>query len=156
VRELSRELAALLAQLTAHAGHEQRFIHPLLERKASGLAFDGEHEALEADQLALARLLGEVEETEPLQRQAQGLAFYRALNVFIARYLRHLAAEEETMSLLWERCTDAELGAVMASFGASRPLEEALADMGWMLPALSAAEQSEMIRGMSAALGRGA
>jgi iron-sulfur cluster repair protein YtfE (RIC family) len=156
VRELSRELAALLAQLTAHAGHEQRFIHPLLERKASRLAFDGEHEALEADQLALARLLGEVEEAAPLQRQAHGLAFYRALNVFIARYLRHLAAEEETMSLLWERCTDAELGAVMASFGASRPLEEALADMGWMLPALSAAEKSEMIRGMSAALGRGA
>jgi hypothetical protein len=60
------------------------------------------------------------------------------------------------MVLLWERCTDAELGAVMASFGASRPLEEALADMGWMLPALSAEEQSEMIRGMSAALGRGA
>jgi hypothetical protein len=40
----------------------------------------------------------------------------------------------------------------MAAFGASRPLGEALADIGWMLPALSAPEQSELISGMARSL----
>ena len=58
------------------------------------------------------------------------------------------------MPLLWERCSDHELRAVMARFGASRTLDETLADIGWMLPALSAEERAELIGGFSAALAR--
>jgi hypothetical protein len=60
------------------------------------------------------------------------------------------------MPVLWEHCNDEELAAVIAAFGASRPLGEALADIDWMLPALSASEQSELISGMARSLGSSA
>ncbi len=143
---------ATLAQLSSHAMHEARFIHPVLTEKTGESPFDAEHDALETDQAQLERRLELVSSAPHSERRALGLAFYRALNVFIARYLEHLAREEETMPVLWDRCTDEELAAVMAAFGASRPLGEALADIGWMLPALSAPEQSELISGMARSL----
>jgi iron-sulfur cluster repair protein YtfE (RIC family) len=142
---------ATLAQLSSHAMHEARFIHPLLTEK-TGESFDAEHDALETDQAQLEQRLESVSSAPHSERRGLGLAFYRALNIFIARYLEHLAREEETMPVLWDRCTDEELAAVMAAFGASRPLGEALADIGWMLPALSAPEQSELISGMARSL----
>lgn len=154
LQALSRMLASLVEQLSAHAGHEQRFIHPLMALKMESVPFDAEHEALEEKQRELVRLMDEVASVSKAQRRERGLVFYRALNVFIACYLEHLDAEERAMRVLWERCSDEELGAVLSGFGASRPIGEALADMGWMLPALSAAEQAELISGMSAALAR--
>lgn len=151
---LSQSLEAVLGQLTAHAGHEEKFIHPLLSRKLDANPFDAEHARLEAEQRRLAVLMREVLAAPGERRRPSGLALYRALNVFIARYLEHLEGEERMMTVLWERCTDEELVAVLAAFGASRPVEEALADIGWILPALSASEQAEMIAGMSAALSR--
>jgi iron-sulfur cluster repair protein YtfE (RIC family) len=142
---------ATLAQLSSHAMHEARFIHPLLTEK-TGESFDAEHDALETDQAQLEQRLESVSSAPHSERRGLGLAFYRALNIFIARYLEHLAREEETMPVLWDQCTDEELAAVMAAFGASRPLGEALADIGWMLPALSAPEQSELISGMARSL----
>jgi iron-sulfur cluster repair protein YtfE (RIC family) len=151
---LAASLRALVNRLSVHARHEARFIHPLLAEKIGATPFDAEHEALEAQQAELGRLFSEVERARVGERRRVGEAFYRALNVFIARYLEHIDREEQTMPLLWERCSDAELAAVMARFGASRALDEALTDFGWMLPALSAPEQAELIGGMSAALGR--
>lgn len=152
VASLTSDFATLLAKLSAHAGHEERFIHPLLEEKLGPTGLDAEHAELEALQRELERRLDEVA-SSPAARLA-GLAFYRALNAFIARYLQHLDHEEATMPLLWERCSDHELRAVMARFGASRTLDETLADIGWMLPALSAEESAELIGGFSAALAR--
>jgi hypothetical protein len=40
----------------------------------------------------------------------------------------------------------------MARFAASRPLGAALADLGWMLPALNAVERAELLHGMSSAV----
>lgn len=151
---LAAETRALFRRLTAHAGHESRFIHPLLAEKTGTTPFDAEHEALEAKQNELGRLLDGIARAPTETRRACGDAFYRALNLFVAQYLAHIAEEEGSMPMLWERCSDAELVGVMARFGASRSLEEALADIGWMLPALSAPEQAELIGGMSAALVR--
>lgn len=154
LQALADALGGLLARLSSHARHEASFIHPLLEAKtgAVGREFDAEHEVLEEEQARLARLLAGVSSTAVDERTVQGLAFYRALNAFIARYLEHLDREEAVMPVLWERCSDDELRSVMARFAASRPLDEALADMGWMLPALSGSEQAELIGGMAAAL----
>lgn len=151
---LSDSLDALLAQLTAHAGHEEKFIHPLLARKLDTNPLDAEHAALDAEQRRLAHMMQELVAAPEMHRRELGLAFYRALNVFIARYLEHLDGEERMMPMLWERCTDEELAAVLRAFGASRAVEEALADIGWILPALNAPERAEMIAGMSAVLGR--
>lgn len=155
LQALSRALGSLVNQLKAHAGHEERFIHPLMARKMESVPFDADHEVLEAKQRELARLMDEVATAPEAQRRERGLVFYRALNVFIACYLEHLDAEECAMRVLWERCSDKELGQVLAGFGGSRPIGQALADMAWMLPALSAAEQAELIGGMSTAFARG-
>jgi iron-sulfur cluster repair protein YtfE (RIC family) len=154
LQALAEALRGLLARLSSHAKHEATFIHPLLEAKtgAGRRALDAEHEALEAEQASLSRLLASVSSPDADARTVRGLAFYRALNAFIARYLEHLDREEAAMPVLWERCSDDELRSVMTRFGASRPLDEALADMGWMLPALSGSEQAELIGGMAAAL----
>jgi hypothetical protein len=153
LQALAEALGGLLARLSSHARHEATFIHPLLEAKAAGGgAFDADHEALEAEQARLAHMLAGASSATVDARPVLGLAFYRALNAFIARYLEHLDREEAAMPVLWERCSDDELRSVMARFGTSRPLDEALADMGWMLPALSGSEQAELIGGMAAAL----
>lgn len=154
VSALAARIKALLARLSAHAGHEARFIHPLIAEKTGACSFDSEHEALEAEQEALAGLLDTLAGSPQAGRGLRGLAFYRALNLFIARYLEHLDREEATMPMLWARCNDEELAAVMARFGASRPLEEALGDIGWMLPSLNTEEQRELIGGVSVALRR--
>lgn len=152
VAALAAELRRLAARLSAHARHEERFIHPLLAEKLGASGFDAEHAQIEALQRELESRLEALAccaDPEP-----GGAAFYRTLNVFIARYLEHLEREEATMPLLWERCSDAELAEVMKRFGASRTLDETLADVGWMLPALSAAEQKELIGGVGAAIAR--
>jgi iron-sulfur cluster repair protein YtfE (RIC family) len=154
VAGLAAGLRAMLSKLSTHARHEARFIHPLLLEKTGASPFDAEHDELEAQQEQLDHLFGEIERAVAGARRRAGEAFYRALNVFIARYLEHIEREERTMPVLWERCSDSELAGVMARFGASRPLDEALTDFGWMLPSLSAPEQAELIGGMSAALGR--
>lgn len=154
VRGLSQALDGVLGRLSSHARHEARFIHPLLAQKTGECPFDTEHDALEEEQESLARLLATCAKAPAGERNARGLAFYRAINAFIARYLEHLDREEGTMPLLWERCSDDELRAVMARFAASRPLDEALTDIGWMLPALSGPEQAELVGGMTAALAR--
>lgn len=152
VSALAARVKALLARLSAHAGHEARFIHPLIAEKTGACSFEAEHEALEREQEALADLLDAVARSQQAERGLRGLAFYRALNLFIARYLEHLDREEAAMPMLWAHCSDEELGAVMARFGASRPLEEALADVVWMLPTLNGHEQAELIGGVSKAL----
>ncbi|HYD55317.1 MAG TPA: hemerythrin domain-containing protein [Burkholderiales bacterium] len=149
---LAAELDGVLRRLSAHAGHEERFIHPLLAEKLGDTAFDREHAELESAQRALQDRLDAIARARTEERRPFGLTFYRALNVFVAKYLEHIDREEQTLPALWERCTDEELRAVLARFGASRPVEEALADIGWMLPALSAPEQAELIGGLSAAL----
>ncbi len=148
---LATELRTLLARLTGHAHHEERFVHPLLETKLGSKPFDEEHQALDREQGALAGLIAETMAAPVEERAARGLAFYRALNVFICRYLEHLDREEAAMPLLWQRCTHEELAQVMARFGASRTLEEMLADLRWMLPALSPAEQRELLAGVAKA-----
>ncbi len=144
------ELRALLARLSAHARHEAEFIHPLLAEKL-GQTFDVDHASLELEQARLVREAERLPGTPPAERAEAGLRVYRGLNGFIARYLAHLEEEESVMPRLWERCTDAELGGVIARFAASRSADEALADIGWMLPALSAVERAELLAGLVSA-----
>jgi hypothetical protein len=142
---LMRELSEALGKLSAHAAHEARFIHPLLQEKL-GATFDEEHAALENLQDGLIGELATVAQAAHGERRTRGLVFYRGLNRFIARYLEHLEREEAAMPLLREKCTDEELSGVLARFGASRTPGEAAGDLAWMLPALSPAERDELVR----------
>ncbi len=141
------EVREVLERLAAHAGHEERFLHPLIRAKLGDTHFDSAHAELEQAQRNLCARLMALGEAAP-ERAEHGLAFYRALNVFIADYLQHLDEEECLMPQIWAACSDAELGDVMARFAASRPLPSALADLGWMLPALNPVERAELLQGM--------
>src|SRR5579862_3850061 len=99
---LTTAVDALASELIAHAGHEDRFIHPLLREKAPILAaeLDAAHEDLDNG-------------LDELRRLAAGHAaatgdpnfLYRALAAFTATYLGHLAREEgEALPALWESC----------------------------------------------------
>ncbi len=52
------------------------------------------------------------------------------------------------MPALWQYAGDAELGAVLAAFRASRSPEEALTDLRRMLPALPPAVRAVIVRGV--------
>jgi hypothetical protein len=150
------QVAEIFERLSSHAAHEERFVHPLIRSRLGHAPFDSAHRDLEDAQQALCGRLTWLDKAPYEQRAELGLAFYRALNIFIADYLQHLDEEEALMPQLWARCNDAELGEVMVRFAASRPLGAALADLGWMLPALNAAERAELLHGMSSALERSA
>ena len=65
VSALAASVKALLAKLSAHAGHESRFIHPLIAEKTGACSFEAEHEVLEDEQKVLAglrRLCGGVQQ----------------------------------------------------------------------------------------------
>lgn len=151
VEALGAELGVLAGRLRAHQRHEDRFVHPLLAERAPELlphltgaheAYDGEIDALEAA-FAAAR---------EARTPEAALRLYRALNRFIADNLAHFDEEERGMEVIWARCTDAELAAVVTAFNASRAPAQALADMEAMLPALSHPERARMLGGLRAAM----
>jgi hypothetical protein len=126
----SRELAApleavveVLAGLDEHAHHEDTFIAPVLRLHAPerATAWAAEHHAFEESERELRAVLAKLRDLDPSDGAARGavLALYRAFNRFTAEMLLHLDREEtELMPLLWARCSDAELGAIMTSFKA--------------------------------------
>ena len=119
---LAGAVSALADELTSHAEHEDRFIHPLLRIKVPELAA-----ALGAAHVELDSHLVTLKQTARTQGAGgeDPNALYRALASFTAIYLEHLAVEEgEALPALWGHCSDDELHGIMTSFKASRsPLE---------------------------------
>lgn len=140
---------AMTQELREHAEHEDRYIHPLLRERApeAADALDAEHVRLDAALDALddrARRLPK-SPAETLPEAQHGL--YLAVNELISAYLAHLHTEETVaMPALWDRCSDAELGAVFSAFKASRTPEEGLTDLRKMLPSLPPAIRAAIAR----------
>jgi hypothetical protein len=138
---LAVAVAALCAELSAHAEHEHRFIHPLLRAHAPALAA-----ALEAEHVGLDLRLEQLREAAP--SDPNGL--HRALSAFTATYLGHLAREEdEALPALWGSCSDEELLGILTSFRASRSDLAHLTGVLAQLPTLNRRE----IERMAATLG---
>jgi hypothetical protein len=140
---LAGAVSALADELTSHAGHEDRFIHPLLRAKAPTLAasLDAAHVELHG-RLDVLRLTAR-------GRQADGgdpNALYRALASFTAAYLEHLAVEEgEALPTLWEHCSDQELIGIMISFKASRSRLDHLTSLIAQLPSVNPTEIAHLV-----------
>jgi iron-sulfur cluster repair protein YtfE (RIC family) len=138
---LAGAVTALCAELSAHAEHEDRFIHPLLRTHAPALAA-----ALEVEHVELDARLEQLREAA--RRDPDGL--HRALSRFTATYLAHLAREEdEALPALWGSCSDEELRGILTSFRASRSDVAHLTGVLAQLPTLN---QREILR-MAATLG---
>lgn len=143
---LAAAVDALAAELTAHAEHEDRFIHPLLRQVAPALAA-----SLDAAHVTLDARLDRLREVASAATAADPNALYRALAAFTAAYLEHIAIEEgEALPALWGGCSDEELLGILASFRGSRSDAENLTSLLAQLATLSPPEIERMI---SAGLG---
>ena len=136
------EIGELVAHLRAHAQHEDTFIHPLIEEAAAAIAADlhAQHELLDPVLLELAGTArsGDVKGT------------YRSLALFAAQYFRHIDVEEhQAMPALNSAFDDAALRErIFVPFGASRTLDDLVADLRLQLVALSPGEARELLAGV--------
>jgi hypothetical protein len=78
--------------------------------------------------------------------QAQGQAFYRLLNRFIAHYLIHIDEEEQLMPNIWEVAVEAELKSVMIAFHTQNGVEHGQEWLTANLPTMSHDEQHLLFR----------
>ena len=130
------------AELVAHAGHEDRFIHPLLRQKAPALAAE-----LDAAHAELEVKLDELRHVAATYATAPGHpnVLYRALASFTAGYLDHLTREEgDALPALWESCNDEELMGILVSFRGSRSDAENLTSVLAQLATLNPPEIAQM------------
>ena len=136
----------------SHAGHEERHVWPLLERKQPGSVAElgVGHDPIDAELDATEKLLGEVvAEATP----AAGLTFYRALNRLVQHLLEHFGAEEPAaIELLWALCTDAEIAACRAALMADIPTEEAAWTFDLMLQATTVEELRPVVGSLRASM----
>ena len=140
---LAGAVRALSDELSGHAEHEDRFIHPLLRIRVPKLAA-----ALDAAHVELDGRLDDLKGTATTQA-AGGVdpnALYRTLASFTATYLEHLAVEEgEGLPALWGHCNDEELLRIMTSFKASRSPLENLTSLVAQLPSANPAEVAHLV-----------
>jgi hypothetical protein len=146
-RELRSQTSALLRSLRAHAWHEETYLRPLFERHLPEFAREvaSEHATLEEDIERIEALAQGVIAGPAGSRQASGLALYRELAAFLARYLWHLSEEESGLPRIWATIPPAELEDAMARSLAGRAREEAMSDLEAMLPALSPPEREQLL-----------
>ncbi len=137
IARLSGAVGAVVGELTSHAEHEERFIHPLLSAKAPTLAA-----SLDAAHVDLDARLDRLQQVAAVQQTSSDPnALYRALASFTSVYLEHLAIEEgEALPVLWEHCSDQELVDVLMSFRGSRSPLENLTSLLAQLPTLNSFE----------------
>ncbi len=113
MRESLEQLRGTITMLQEHAGHEETFIHPLLESRVPGItkSFDETHEDDERLFDRMRKLGSQIEAVEDNdQRVALGNQLYGIFNTYIGDYLGHLDREEaELEQALWDHFTDQEL-----------------------------------------------
>ena len=147
VTRLVQEFERLARALFDHGWHEDRYMHPLLERYAPQVLekMDRQHTELDPGLDALQKQLREVASAD--DRAAAGAAFYAALNRYIGSYLEHLADEEEIANpILWERCPPEELSAAVNRFRQSFAMDQVATSFEFMLPALSLPERADLYK----------
>lgn len=137
----------------SHLKHENEFVHAALEARAPGASARIAAEHVEHEQ-AIADLQSAVlalRASAGTQRDAEALALYRRLALFIAHNFEHMHVEEtEHNRSLWAHYSDAELLALHAELLASLPPEETMFVLRWMIPALTPAERLDVMRDMQA------
>ncbi len=145
---------ALLGKLSEHLRHENTFLHPALEARASGgsVATAIEHADHEKAFLALHQLLEACEQAFDQGRRAElessTKQLYLSLSFFVAENLAHMYREEtETTKLLWRLYSDDELRGIEGAIVASESPEQLALGMRWMLPSLTPKERAGLLSG---------
>jgi hypothetical protein len=139
----------LLNGFLSHLDHENRFIHPALEKALPGSSAHIAHEHVE-HQAAIADLFALLTTFEKADDRTQlGHTLYLALTEFVAENLEHMAEEETTNNAaLTSAYSDLELLMIEQQIVASIAPEEMGALLPWMLRFMNADERAFMLRGM--------
>lgn len=151
VRESLNRVHALVKMFAGHIEHENRFMHPALERAQPGTSarIAAEHGAHEDHLEGLSDLALVADLCPPSDRAVAWNRLYHALALFMADNLEHMHYEEtEHNAVLWAHYTDAELMALHDELVASIAPDEMMEVMFWMLPALNATERALMLGDM--------
>ncbi|MGE0314032.1 MAG: hypothetical protein AB7P21_20675 [Lautropia sp.] len=148
VAALCTDLAQFCDLCVDHLGHENEFIHPMLEARvpASSRRIAGEHVQHEHDVAELRRAIDALAHADDATRAATAHALYLGLSVFVAHNLVHMVVEEtEHNAVLWHHYDDAAIDAMHRRLVGSIPPDQMMATMRMMIPALSPAEHTAML-----------
>jgi hypothetical protein len=153
VAAIAARLRSLCEMLEEHAGHEDRWVEPLLAELRPDIA-----EELSADHARIDASMGDLhgaftrwEEAAPEQRAGCGRLAHGALAAFVGSYLSHMSREEdEAMPVLQASMTDEQLLGVSAQLRGSIPPERLAEYIAMMLPAMNVDERSQMFMGLKA------
>jgi len=155
VPELLDDLDGVLYLCASHVEHEDRHIHPVIERKRPGrtAALVAEHRAHDADIAELRGLAQELATGPETARSATGRALYLRFSSFVAETLGHMLEEELVIEPLLEQlCTEAELAAIHHELLASIGPDEMLAFTRVMVPANGIDVRVAMLSGAKATM----
>lgn len=146
--EETRLQAAEIANLLhLHLHSEEAVVLPAIEAKAPGSTAENheEHERLEVQENEVFQAIA--------QLSAQDLpdAFsrvYADFNTFLAAYFEHMAGEETQMNAtIWRHFSDEEIASWHGQIMGTLKPEEILSFFKYMIPAMTAQEQSMVLGG---------
>ncbi|WP_233101959.1 hemerythrin domain-containing protein [Variovorax sp. IB41] len=151
VARTARDVRRLLDVCRAHADHENRFIHPLLEVHAPGASRAVVYEHADHDEEAgrIGAAAAGLATCHAGQRTLAAAALYRSLALFIASNFEHQHLEETVHNaVLWTHCTDAEIMNLHHALTESIAPEELLFILRWLVPAMPPAERTATMRNL--------
>jgi hypothetical protein len=151
VSKLYEEWTVAMKLLHSHQRHEDRFIHPILNKISHG-----SHEGYETDHQVQMKALKNLDfhfkrlmngNGREAQKPKIGLEFYRELNLFYSGFLKHLHREEtEAERILNALCMPEELTAMLGELIGSIPQDEMLLYIDYMFPAMNLPECIDFLK----------
>lgn len=143
VRDAHARLEEMLAFCEHHAAIENEYLHGEIERRREegSCAFARAHHEQEGEIEALRELAA-----------ARSPLLYRRVALFVSANLAHMEDEESRGNeLLWTLFSDDELQALEKRIVATRPADQAMQALRWMLPSVNHAQRVAMLGNMRAA-----
>lgn len=151
VSTLCNELARFLDFCITHLEHENAFIHPALEARASSSSrrIAEEHGDHQRDISTLRRCLRALETASTGDRPALARSLYQTLALFMAHNLHHMYIEETDHNrTLWQHYSDEELAGIHAELLAHITPDNMAYAMRAMLPAMTPQERAATMAGV--------
>lgn len=148
-----KQLRDLLAFCSDHIVHEDRFVHPAMERRQPGSSGDTAEDHLHHAR-TLASLMAAsdaLEQGTPNEKTAAWHRLHRELAVFVGENLLHMEVEESANNQVLQTCySDEELVALHQEILAALTPQEMAVATRWMMIGSSPAERAQAMAGMRA------
>ncbi|HYH48638.1 MAG TPA: hemerythrin domain-containing protein, partial [Acidimicrobiia bacterium] len=149
---MARQMHQVVTILVNHAGHEDTWVQPALERQLPALAerIHADHPVLEA---RIEDLLGRAEDNAAATTDLRWRThqFYVETASFTSAYLAHQDFEERVVMPALEGAIGAEAVIAMdRALVAAIPPDEAATTLAFMIPAMNIDDRAELLDGIRA------